>query len=335
MFTSKWTKRLPRKTRRAKEAPPTDTQPPPVQPRPARMTRKRKREMESLSHQEAPPRDCRFSEMTDAQAALAKRLRIGQTKDLRAALSDMGLFHLDTDTVFDTDGDKCRPRRGLQATWCGVQVHILDTFMCHRVFRADIAELRPHRSQVNCRVLGPVHTVRADDLQGVRLDFLLTLKNGSAVLEALPAQLASADLPLHADGETAAEELQEPRIQEYVEIQPSSAEEHVKWAAKYGFAHKVLPEKGREEVRFLLDLPLPRPFVAQAYRCSTCRNGQPLMDYIPIQEVPKLPPAAKQTYFASTAKDIKAVFPQALVCNLPREAPVYFSKQFFFHIAQV
>ena len=241
MFTSKWTKRLPRKTRRAKEAPPTDSQPPPVQPRPARMTRKRKREMESLSHQEAPPRDCRFSEMTDAQAALAKRLRIGQTKDLRAALSDMGLFHLDTDTVFDTDGDKCRPRRGLQATWCGVQVHILDTFMCHRVLRADIAELRPHRSQVNCRVLGPVHTVRADDLQGVRLDFLLTLKNGSAVLEALPAQLASADLPLHADGETAAEELQERRIQEYVEIQPSSAEEHVKWAAKYGFAHKVLP----------------------------------------------------------------------------------------------
>ena len=273
--------------------------------------------------------------MTDAQAALAKRLRIGQAKDLRAALSDMGLFHLDTDTVFDTDGDKCRPRRGLQATWCGVQVHILDTFMCHRVLRADIAELRPHRSQVNCRVLGPVHTVRADDLQGVRLDFLLTLKNGSAVLEALPAQLASADLPLHADGETAAEELQEPRIQEYVEIQPSSAEEHVKWAAKYGFAHKVLPEKRREEVRFLLDLPLPRPFVAQAYRCSTCRNGQPLMDYIPIQEVPKLPPAAKQTYFAPTAKDIKAVFPQALVCNLPREAPVYFSKQFFFHIAQV
>lgn len=78
--------------------------------------------------------------------------------------------------------------------------------------------------------------------------------------------------------------------QEYVAIQPSQATEHVKWAAKYGFARNVLPENRRTDVRFLLYLPLPRPFLAQAYRCSTCRHGQLLMDHVPIQEVRNLPP---------------------------------------------
>ena len=343
MSASTWTQRLPRKPREDKKVNSIHA-PASVQARPARMTQKRKRGIESMAKKEDPPRDCRFSELTDAQAQMAKRLRIGQVRDLRLALSAMSLFALDADTAFGSHGalggDQLRPRRGLQANWCGVEVHILDTFMCHRVFRADVAEMKPHRQRANCRVLGAVHTVRADELQHLRLDFLLTLKNGSAVLEALGMQVPPVNppLPLHESGfsgEVPAEAEHFSQVsQKSVVIEPSQAKEHVAWAAKYGFTHKVLPENRRTDVSFLLDLPLPRPFVAQAYRCSTCRHGQLLMDHVPLQDVRKLPPAATQTYFVPTVADIKARFPEALVCKLPREAPVYFTKPFFFHIAQ-
>ena len=55
-------------------------------------------------------------------------------------------------------------------------------------------------------------------------------------------------------------------------IMPQAALEHVAFARRHGEDHVLIPVPRNFDPHFVLDMPWPRKFESQPWRCSTCHN---------------------------------------------------------------
>ena len=74
---------------------------------------------------------------------LAIRLAMGRTMQAWSLVASTRLFEFEYDDSVWTGESDFQPKRGLQATYKGSRVHILDTFTKSRVPHADVAKVSP------------------------------------------------------------------------------------------------------------------------------------------------------------------------------------------------
>ena len=308
-----WQVKFPRKQRARQPAKPQQTAPPPaVLPR------------------QAPPRNVlaasspaalAFADTTSrqgqvkesARSLLAKRLACGRSPDNLALLVDCNPFLAHADSLPRVRAETC-PCRGLTATLDAAPVLILDAFLCRQRRQCDVALVQPVASRPGLFTLGRLRTVPASDLRDVRLDFVVLRATSSAV----HLQRRQPDAPLTAaivlnyslrapSGQAA------QATQPCCAVQPGLSLQH---AEKY--SHVVEPRPDRCHTLYLLDLPVPIPFLAQAYQCRTCKDAGSSCE--------------AASYFTVQDADVLRVFPDALVARPPKQRACFFTRRFLLHL---
>ena len=124
--------------------------------------------------------------MVGCTEALAARLAAGRTVGMLAALLDTRVFQFDT-CCDDAPslGISMLPRRGLQATFEGRPVFILDTFTRYRQPYADVVDIEHSDADAfqpgSTYTLGKLCTCTWDKLHDVRCEFLVSKANDRGV----------------------------------------------------------------------------------------------------------------------------------------------------------
>ena len=277
---------------------------------------------------------------------LAERLIVGRTEALLRLLKETRLFNFEDKGDVALNPQAARPTRGVCAKLGSNLVYILDTFTRYQVRTADVAFMLPADEPATfslgrvqscpCRDLTDTQparvSVRGRRVRVTLLDAAQAHEHAPEAVERLSVALSFLQVPLPSESQD------RPRSRDaddIVEIYPEAAKIHKRCAAKFGELHNIaVCEDRRSEPRFILDLPLPIPFLAQSFRCKTCNNMGPLVDRIPMSKLRGLPAEANMQYFTVTDQDIRGFFPSVLVCQTDHQAPAYFTPRFFFELCK-
>ena len=90
-----------------------------------------------------------------------------------------------------------------------------------------------------------------------------------------------------------------------------------------GTPHRIEPVGRHKGPFFVLDFPLSHEHDARPYRCMTCKRAALMEDEdMTLDDVLGSRVSHRSSYWSVGDDDIRPKFPTALVCKLPRRAPV-------------